>query len=315
MRTAFEYIDIADGCSIRVYHRQLQRIPFELHHHPEYELTLTLNSQGTRYVGDSVCHYADNDLVLVPPDLPHTWSSKRAIVEHRPQQAIVLWFGGEWARRLASCCPEFAPLLTLLRRAGCGLAFAADAAARACALRGKLLSPQPRQRLSAALELLCLLADADAQALASPGAFQPPSPGRPSGHQPERINRVLATIDACFAERLTPGRLAAAGNLSVRSLNRYFRQHLGESVGQYLARVRIGHACRLLADTAQPVSAIAGHVGFASIANFNRRFRAMKSMSPAAYRKAFREGGQATDGQALDRRPLSLERRGESRGR
>ena len=50
MKAAFEHVTFGEGCSVRVYHRQLQRIPFEWHHHPEYELTLTLGSAGKRYV-------------------------------------------------------------------------------------------------------------------------------------------------------------------------------------------------------------------------------------------------------------------------
>lgn len=309
MKVAFEHVDIAQGCSVRVYHRRIQHIPFELHHHPEYELTLTLNSQGTRYVGDSVGSYTDNDLVLVPPDLPHTWSSSQAIAANQPQEAIVVWFEGEWIRRLVSCCPEYAVLLQLLRRAGCGLSFAADTGMQAGALRSSLLSSCPRQRLSGVLELLCLLADAPAQALASPGSFGPMSPGKPSGHQPERINRVLATMDTHFAEQLTPAHLARVGNLSVRSLNRYFQQHLGESVGQYLTRIRIGNACRLLLDTQLPVALVAAQVGYASLAHFNRQFRALKAITPARYRKAYAGGAAVESIPPLDTRPSSLEKR------
>src|SRR5438445_12575984 len=50
-------------------------IPFEWHHHPEYELTLTINSRGNRFIGDHVGTYDDGDLVLLGPSLPHTWSS------------------------------------------------------------------------------------------------------------------------------------------------------------------------------------------------------------------------------------------------
>ena len=99
MKPAYERVEFGENCSVRVYHRRLPRIPFEWHHHPEYELTLTLNSHGKRYIGDSITDYTDEDLVLVPPNLPHTWSSNRSIDSASPQVAIVIWFDGEWARR------------------------------------------------------------------------------------------------------------------------------------------------------------------------------------------------------------------------
>lgn len=309
MRAAFEHVALDQGCSLRVYHRRLQHIPFEWHHHPEYELTLTLNSCGTRYVGDAVHDYGENDLVLLPPDLPHSWASRHALDASDEQVAVVIWFDGDWARRLASCCPEYAPLLRLLRHAGCGLAFDPSAGARMRQHLPELLSEHARVRLAAALEILCLLAEQAATPLASPGAFH--ASGRPSGHQPERINRILALMEARFAEPLSIRELAAAGSLSSRSLHRYFLQHLGESVSRYLARLRIAHACRLLIDTSLPVSAIALQSGYPNLANFNRQFRSGKQMTPLGYRKAFTHQPVTTPqtGMALENRPHSLQGR------
>src|ERR1700730_11614695 len=114
MKPMYERVAIGDGCSVRVYHRKLPRIPFEWHHHPEYELTLTMNSRGKRYIGDSITEYGADDLVLVPPDLPHTWASNSSLDSSVPEVAIVIWFSGDWARRLGDCCPEYEGLHRLL---------------------------------------------------------------------------------------------------------------------------------------------------------------------------------------------------------
>jgi AraC-like DNA-binding protein len=308
MKPMYERVAIGEGCSVRVYHRKLPKIPFEWHHHPEYELTLTLNSHGKRYIGDSITDYGADDLVLVPPDLPHTWASNRSLDNSWPQVAIVIWFSGDWARRLADCCPEYEGLHRLLRRAACGLAFSAEAGAALKAQQAGLLSASPRERLSSAVEALCMLADAQAQPLASPGAFADAGTGRPTGHEPERINRVLSVIDARFAESLSLAELAEAASLSERSLNRYFLQHLGESVGRYLSRVRIGHACRMLAATSWPVSVVAVRSGFPNVANFNRQFRTMKDTTPALYRRQFAGKAAPTDIEiaSLEQRSPSL---------
>jgi AraC-like DNA-binding protein len=310
MKPSYEHVAMGAGCSVRVFHRKLPRIPFEWHHHPEYELTLTMNSRGKRYIGDSIAAYEGDDLVLVPPDLPHTWSSNRSIDGSAPQVAIVVWFSGDWARRVADCCPEFEALHRLLRRAACGLAFGPEAGTALRARAAGLLSDSPRERLGVVLDALCALADEDATPLASPSAFDVGSAGRPSGHEPERLNRALAVIEARFAERLTIGELAAAARLSERTLNRYFVQHLGESAGRYVNRVRVGHACRMLADTSWPVSVIAARSGFPNVAHFNRQFRALKETTPAAYRKEFAGAARnADDDEPLDSRSPSLERR------
>ena len=79
MKPQFERVAIPEGCSIRVLNRRVSEIPFEWHHHPECELTLTLNSHGLRFIGDHVGAYDAHDLVLVPPNMPHTWASRAAL--------------------------------------------------------------------------------------------------------------------------------------------------------------------------------------------------------------------------------------------
>ncbi|MDR5827698.1 AraC family transcriptional regulator [Caballeronia sp. LP006] len=309
MKPAYEHVEFGDECSVRVYHRRLPRILFEWHHHPEYELTLTLNSHGKRYIGDSIEGYADADLVLVPPNLPHTWASNRSIDSSVPQVAIVIWFSGEWARRLADVCPEYTPLRDLLRRAACGLAFGEEVGDAMRTQLDKLLCNAPRERLGAALNVLCSLAEAPGRPLASPAAFNERTDG-PSGHEPERINRVLSMIDSRFAEPLRLSELCEAANVSERSLARYFEQHMGESVGRYITRVRIGHACRMLAHTSAPVSVVAARSGFPNVANFNRQFKAMKDLTPVAYRRQFAAGdvAEAHAGPRITERSPSLQR-------
>lgn len=309
MKPQYERVTIPDGCSVRVYHRQLAQIPFEWHHHPEYELTLTMNSQGRRFVGDHVGDYAGDDLVLVPPDMPHTWASSAPLKAREPQVAIVVWFSGDWVRRIADCCPEFAALRSLLRRAAPGLQFTAQTATAVRACVPDLLDEEPRHRLAAVLDVLALVAEDDAQPLAAPGAHASTRAG--SAPEAERLNRVLDLLDRRFAEPLRMADLCAVANLSERSLHRHFVRHVGESVGRYLSRVRIAYATRQLTDTTWPIAVIAAKAGFPNLANFNRQFLAARGMTPGTWRRFFETHGHTppatTDTPALDARPPSLE--------
>ena len=98
-------------------------IPFQWHHHPELELTLTLNSRGLRFIGDQVGQYDDGDLVLLGPNLPHTWASREAVRTGEPHVALVLWFDEDWAKRLTTGFVEFGKVEQLLARARRGVQF------------------------------------------------------------------------------------------------------------------------------------------------------------------------------------------------
>jgi AraC-like DNA-binding protein len=81
--------------------------------------------------------------------------------------------------------------------------------------------------------------------------------------------------------------------------------------------VRIGHACRLLADTSSPISVIAARSGFPNTSNFNRQFRALKDSTPAAYRRQFtnRSADAGKDQTPLTTRSPSLEQKRGAIGR
>ncbi|HHT9032384.1 TPA: helix-turn-helix domain-containing protein, partial [Burkholderia cenocepacia] len=178
-----------------------------------------------------------------------------------------------------------------------------------------LLDPSPRVRLAATLDTLADLAEAGGEPLATAHAYDRPdgaaSPADPAAPEAERLDRVLDAIDRHFHEPLRIDALAAAAHMSERTLQRLFVRHLGESVGRYVQRLRLAHACRHLVGTDWPIATVAARCGIPNAANFNRQFLAARGTTPGAYRQFFKQHGHAPDGDApaLDTRPPSLERR------
>jgi AraC-like DNA-binding protein len=309
MKPQFERVTFPKGCSLRVYHRRVSEIPFEWHHHPEYELTLTLNSRGWRFVGDHIGQYQAPDLVLVPSDMPHTWASTATLDDKNPHTAIVIWFSGAWAMQVAEILPEYGNLRKLLRNSSTGLEFSQDAAARMVGLKEGLLGEDATTRLHTALNLLQELAQAPAAPLSKAGA----TVAAASDAEPAQLTRVLNHLHKRFSEPLRINGLCRIGNLSPRSLHRLFVKHTGESVSSYLSKLRIGRACMRLGETGLPVNIIAEEVGLPNLANFNRQFRRVRQLTPTAYREYFRAHGTSpgrfTAAEQLLVRPPSLERR------
>ncbi len=204
MKPQFERVTFPKGCSLRVYHRRVSEIPFEWHHHPEYELTLTLNSRGWRFVGDHIGQYQAPDLVLVPSDMPHTWASTATLNDENPHTAIVIWFSGAWALQVAEILPEYGNIRKLLRNCSAGLAFSHDAATRMMALQEGLLGENAAARLHTALNLLQELAQAPATPLSKAGA----TVAAASDAEPAQLTRVLNHLHKRFSEPLRIDRCA-----------------------------------------------------------------------------------------------------------
>ena len=312
MKPQFERVTYPSGCSLRVYNRRVSEIPFEWHHHPEYELTLTLNSRGWRFIGDHIGQYQAPDLVLVPPDMPHTWASTETLEQAEPHTAIVIWFSRKWAYQLAELCPEYSAVRRLLQSASTGLAFTPETAAHMAGRLPQLLSEVPQMRLHAALDLLVCIAGERATSLSKNAMTVADS----IDGEPTQLTRMLNYLHKRFQEPVSIRTLCKIGNISERSLHRLFVKHTGASVSEYLCKLRIGRACMRLAETDLPVSMIAFEVGLSNLANFNRQFRRVRGITPSAYRRSFQQRGdlpEIPDTEGLLTRPYSLDRRQKTR--
>lgn len=287
MRPFFEKVTLPAGQSWELFDRRLSRFPFNWHYHPEFELTLTLNSIGERFIGDHVASYGDGDLILVGPNLPHAWQSRETADASQQHRALVIWFTAEWVHGLIERNPELAPIGAMLAESSRGLAFS-DLACKAS--RSKLLAlvgASPALRWLGLLELLLLLAvDAERQTLALQGFV---SAG--SVRDRERLDRVLTYLHAHYVDPIRLATLAGIAAMSESQLQRFFKCCTRMTVSDYLIQLRIGCACSLLLESDRPIALIAAEAGYSHPSYFTRQFRTTKGMTPLEFRRRFAAHG------------------------
>jgi transcriptional regulator GlxA family with amidase domain len=89
---------------------------------------------------------------------------------------------------------------------------------------------------------------------------------------------------------LTVADLAAYARTSPRTLARRFRSTTGTTPLQWLLGERLRLAQQLLESSDEPVERIAELAGFGTPANLRQHFGRATTVSPQAYRRAFRSG-------------------------
>jgi len=94
-------------------------------------------------------------------------------------------------------------------------------------------------------------------------------------------------IEKRFSESISMTKMAQLAGISPTHFNRRFRQLLRMTPTQYLRRVRVQSAERLLSTTSRGLADIALAVGFADQSYFTKKFRAVTGMTPSAYRLRF----------------------------
>lgn len=102
---------------------------------------------------------------------------------------------------------------------------------------------------------------------------------------------IVEIQDWMHSQYHTPIRLEAmAGkfDISVRSLNRRFRQATGKTPMQYLQQIRLDNAKELLRASNLPIAEVAFNSGYPDCSYFSAQFRKAISLSPKAYRDLVR---------------------------
>ena len=106
---------------------------------------------------------------------------------------------------------------------------------------------------------------------------------------------VLASVEELMArerlycdENLNLSRLARRAGIPARRISAAINRQAGINVSQYVNGYRVEEACRLLRDTDTAVTGVMLESGFQTKSNFNREFRRVTGLSPAAWRAMHR---------------------------
>jgi AraC-like DNA-binding protein len=139
-----------------------------------------------------------------------------------------------------------------------------------------LVDPASRLAVKAAmLELLSLLYRA-ADLRRSPADH----------HDRASIQRALDHIADCYGQHLTLQSIAAHCSMSSPSLARLFRRQSGQTLMNYVRRLRVERAKSAMLQKDHPLKAIAEECGFANVHHFTRVFTTVVGLSPAAWRQS-----------------------------
>ncbi len=106
--------------------------------------------------------------------------------------------------------------------------------------------------------------------------------------------RVIGYMEHHFSEDITKEELARIGMCSARNLSRKFKECTGETVFEYIHRLRVDKSRSLLIETDMKITEIAVLVGFNDISFFNKTFKKRMGITPREYRERNRRTGKVT---------------------
>lgn len=266
-------------------------VPFfynPFHYHHKLELTYIIESEGTRFIGNSMERFKPNELVLVGPLLTHCWKNDP---EHfldnsnLKAQAIVIHFDLNFLGASFWKVPEMHKINSLLSQSRQGIIFSEELSQRVFNKLNSLQNALDSKKIILFLEILELLSEDENKRILSTVI----SNQTIKDTNLKRLNRVLDFISNNFTEEISVNQLAELVHLTPNAFCRYFKKHTRKTFKTYLNEIRIDYACNLMAEEQSPIYEIGYKSGFNNVSHFIRTFKKIKGTLPFKYKIALSE--------------------------
>jgi AraC-like DNA-binding protein len=177
--------------------------------------------------------------------------------------------------------PAMASVRQLFRRAAVGLQFTSRTRDRVENLMHAMAHTTGLRRLVLFLTALEAMATShEVRSIASAGFATELNP-----FNQERMAGLLKYINDRIDQPIRLSEVAKLAHMSEGAFSRFFQRHTARTFPAFVNELRVGRACRLLAETEQSITDISLTCGFANLSNFNRQFLRLKRATPSEFRR------------------------------
>ncbi len=256
------------------------------HAHSEYQLFVVLEGTGTRFIGDNIRAFHPGELTFTGPHLPHLWRSDDAYFEkahHLNISGIVIYFNEQFLGDHIMEKEEMAVVKKLFTRSMRGLEFFGAKKQQVIRMMQELTQMQGVMSVMQLLSILDILSVTKEYHYISGKSYE----NIFDDHETHRINTVYEYVIKNFRQKILVNDLAELLHMTPTSFSRYFTMKNNKPFSKFVSEIRIKHACKLLIETDDSISAICYDCGFNTLSNFNEQFREIMLKTPAQYKKEF----------------------------
>ncbi|MBL7734193.1 MAG: AraC family transcriptional regulator [Chitinophagaceae bacterium] len=281
-------INLNSEHSFNVRHDKVPHFYNKWHYHPEVELVYIIKGSGQQFIGDNIHVFKPGDMLLIGANLPHLWRSDEKFLKKKSGievEAIVIHFKPDCFGKNFFQLPENKLLAKLLNRAQQAIRIKRQTQQAVAVLMEELLHAANTERIILLLRILRLIAESkQVKPVCTKDLLIHYKP-----EETERINDIYQYILNNYSKNISLNEIARIAYLSPHSFCRYFKSRTNKTFSRFLIEVRIGKACKMLAETSKSISDICYECGFQNFTNFNRHFKNIVKNTPRAHRKYYHE--------------------------
>lgn len=249
----------------------------KMHRHEAWELYFVTHGKGVRMTGDTLMPFAEGDIVLIPPSMPHYW-------EYNPESAnddgeityLMVAFSPKFINNCMSIFPEVRNRLygQILPSEALKYGSAGSVEIKRSLIRMKAFDDIGR--LSEMIRLLPIIFTTKDHTLI----------GKPVKIERDirRMQKVAEYVMAHYVHGITLDDIAAHIGMNRSAFCTFFKRNKGMTFSRFVTNYRLTTACELLETSQKQVSEICFAVGFNDLPHFERVFKKEIGKTPLRYR-------------------------------
>lgn len=279
MKTLIQKIHVEEQYSFACRQYRTPNFETSWHKHEECELILITEGHGTAMIGDHVGDYQTGDVYFIAGNIPHSFRKRH----HKMiGDAIAVHFKTDVFGESFFQLPEIKNMNSFLNRND-AIHLQHNLKKEVAALVTEMEKAKGFHRIYLLLQSL--------QKLSMSGSYIKVTQDFSStdNNINPAIEKIIDYSFKHYLEQITLQEVAGIADMSIPTFCRFFKKNIKKTYFNFLQDLRIGHACKLLANSDKPVMECCYESGYNSWAHFSKQFKQVKKITPSQYRREFAE--------------------------
>lgn len=257
------------------------------HVHDIHEFVICINGNGMQFAGRTGIPQRRGDVFYFPAGTPHYCSGKPRTpaglyVIMVPDSMFTPDTYGDRETYLV-----LQKIIALVRQGRNPLPLRKETTRRVLSLAGEMIKESDGKKPGYQAATRLLFQNIVLQIMRDPDMGTKFSPRSRKTYYEERMAHLLRFIDGHFMETITVGRIIKIAGMSRSHFHAVFRSVAGCTLIDYVTRVRIRAAQRLLRESDNPVIQVAMECGFQTLSRFYAAFKSITGKTPRRVRVEF----------------------------
>jgi AraC-type DNA-binding domain-containing proteins len=248
------------------------------HEQKSWELSYVITGSGQRIIGDTIEPFFRNEIILIPPNIPHCWSFDDIDTDDSGKiENITITFSDLFLENCKLTFPELDNIINRILQNKEAISFIGDTLIQLQDLLISMKTESEIEKISAFIKVLALISlSEDANAVGKP-VFE--------DKKTKRMQKILLYIMNNYQKTITLEEMATLVDLDKSSFCIFFKKMTGKTFFSYLTEYRIESSCQMITKTNLTIAEICFASGFNDVPYYNRVFKKIKNIRPTEYRR------------------------------